>query len=257
MAFYLSIGICHLALEKISIWQNSALMANQIRTIRKSKDVTLETLAELTGISTTYLQRIETGARGLSLENLIKIARGLDVEPIELSNEFDHEQLAAADRVVAEDTKPSPDLIDQIDVTAGLGGGGLSIVEATAVNGITFHKEAVSDYWRMPASVMARLGVQPRYVKAFPAQGDSMEPTIEDGDVVFADTRHRVPSPPGVYVLADQFGGVIVKRLEVISRPGDETINVRISSDNPKHRDQELTLDEIEIIGRYVGRFTV
>ena len=84
-----------------------------------------------------------------------------------------------------------------------------------------------------------------------------MFPTIVDGDVVFADTRHQVPSPPGVYVLADQFGGVIIKRLEVISRPSDETVVVRISSDNSKHRDQELTLDEITIIGRYVGRFTV
>jgi phage repressor protein C with HTH and peptisase S24 domain len=258
MALYLSIGICHLALEKISIWQNSALMANQIRKIRKSKDITLEDLAERTGISTTYLQRMETGARGLSLENLIRIARGLEVEPIEVSNEFDHEQLAGADRVLAEEAKPRGDLIDQIDITAGLGGGGLSIIEATSgATGLSFHREAVSDYWRMPASVMARLGILPHHVKAFPAQGDSMAPTIEDGDVVFADTRHRVPSPPGVYVLADQFGGVIVKRLEVISRPGDETVNVRISSDNPKHRDQELTLDEIQIIGRYVGRFTV
>jgi len=60
-----------------------------------------------------------------------------------------------------------------------------------------------------------------------------------------------------VYVLADQFGGVIVKRLEVISKPSDEDVLVRISSDNPKHTALELTLDEITIIGRYVGRFTV
>jgi len=254
----LSIGICQLALEKISSWQNSEPMTNQIRKIRKSKDITLEDLAEATGLSTTFLQRIETGARGLSLENVIKIARGLNVEPEQISDEFEHEQLANADRILAENAKPTDDLIGQIDVTAGLGGGGLSIIEQTSgANGINFHKEVVADYWRMPQSIMSRLGVIPTYVKAFPSQGDSMTPTILDGDIVFADTRHRVPSPPGVYVLADQFGGVIVKRLEVISKPSDEDVLVRISSDNPKHTALELTLDEITIIGRYVGRFTV
>lgn len=232
-------------------------MANQIRKIRKSKEVTLDALAEASGLSTTFIQRIETGARGLSLENLIKISRALGVDAIELSDEFDHEQLEDAALLVGDAPAQDPELIDQIDVVAGLGGGGLSIIHATATNGISFHKEVVSDYWRMPGSILSRLGVLPQYVKAFPAQGDSMAPTIMDGDVVFSDTRHRVPSPPGVYVLADQFGGVIVKRLEVISRPGDDPVVVRISSDNTRHRDQELTMDEITIIGRYVGRFTV
>jgi phage repressor protein C with HTH and peptisase S24 domain len=101
------------------------------------------------------------------------------------------------------------------------------------------------------------MGVRPQHVAAFPSRGDSMTPTIEDGDVVFVDTRHRVPSPPGIYALADEFGGVVVKRLEVTSRPGDEMIKVQISSDNPRHTTRELNLDEIQIVGRYIGRFTI
>ena len=83
-----------------------------------------------------------------------------------------------------------------------------------------------------------------------------MSPTLLDGDVVFVDTRTRQPSPPGLFVLADEFGGVIVKRLEVSSSPGDEDIMVRVGSDNPHHMTKELRLDEISIVGRYVGRFT-
>ncbi|MCZ4089359.1 S24 family peptidase [Sinorhizobium psoraleae] len=109
----------------------------------------------------------------------------------------------------------------------------------------------------MPEWMLSRMGVRAPHVAAFPSQGDSMTPTINDGDVVFVDTRHRVPSPPGIYALADEFGGVIVKRLEVTSRPGEETITVRISSDNPRHLDRELTLEEITIVGRYIGRFTI
>jgi phage repressor protein C with HTH and peptisase S24 domain len=146
----------------------------------------------------------------------------------------------------------SADRIDEIDVTAGLGGGGLTIIEQ---NG-EFSGEVVRDFWRLPPWVLNRFNAQAGNIKAFPSQGDSMEPTIEDGDVVFADIRHRVPSPPGIYVLADEFGGVVVKRLEVTSRPRDEIVTVRVISDNPRHAAKELTLDEITILGRYVGRFT-
>jgi hypothetical protein len=34
-------------------------------------------------------------------------------------------------------------------------------------------------------------------------------------------------------------------------------VTVKIISDNPRHSERELTLDEINIVGRYIGRFTV
>lgn len=155
------------------------------------------------------------------------------------------------------DAADGGDRIDEIDVTAGLGGGGLAILEQTANgSGMSFSAEVVRDFWRLPSWVLGRFNAQASHIKAFPAQGDSMEPTIDDGDVVFVDTRHRVPSPPGVYALADEFGGVVVKRVEVISKPRDEQVIVRIISDNSRHAPRELLLDEINIIGRYVGRFT-
>jgi Predicted transcriptional regulator len=171
-------------------------------------------------------------------------------------------ELAAERGVIGSDhvhQAPLSDLksIPEIDLVAGLGGGGFAVVEATSANGITFAKEVVRDHWRIPDWMLSTLGVASRHVAAFRTQGDSMTPTIRDGDVVFIDTRHRVPSPPGIYAVADEFGGVILKRLEVTSKPSDETITVRISSDNPHHRERELTIDEIHIVGRYIGRFTI
>lgn len=165
--------------------------------------------------------------------------------------------LGAPDRHQAMITPTGDNLVPEIDLVAGLGGGGLSAVEAHTHNGITFAKEVVRDHWRLPDWILGRIGVQAAHIACFPSQGDSMAPTIGDGDVIFVDTRHRVPSPPGIYALADEFGGVIVKRLEVTSRPGDDVITVQISSDNPRHGTRELTLGEIQIVGRYVGRFTI
>ncbi|RVH74159.1 hypothetical protein CN203_23925 [Sinorhizobium meliloti] len=166
------------------------------------------------------------------------------------------EDLGAPSRALTSSDSKS-DEIPEIDLVAGLGAGGFVALEHTTKNGITFSKEVVRDHWRLPEWMLSRMGVKASHVAAFPAQGDSMSPTIGDGDVVFIDTRHRVPSPDGIYALADEFGGVVVKRLEVTSRPGAETITVKIISDNPRHSEREFTLDEIHIVGRYIGRFTV
>lgn len=158
----------------------------------------------------------------------------------------------------AQEAKPvGSNFVPEIDLIAGLGGGGLAAVEVSSSNGITFAREVVRDHWRLPDWMLNRLNVKAGHIAAFPCQGDSMTPTIDDGDVVFIDTRHRVPSPPGIYALADEFGSVVVKRLEVTSRPTDENVTVSVASDNPRHMTRELNLSEIHILGRYVGRFTV
>lgn len=144
--------------------------------------------------------------------------------------------------------------IAEIDLVAGMGGGGLAATEISSLNGITFQSEVVRAHWGMPNWVLQKMNVRAHNVACFPCQGDSMSPTISDGDVIFVDTRHRVPSPPGIYAIADEFGGVVVKRLEVISKPRDEDVLVRVSSDNPHYRDKELLLNEISILGRYICR---
>jgi lambda repressor-like predicted transcriptional regulator len=209
------------------------------------KEVSLEL-----GKNQAYLQQfIERNVPGKLKEDVrAKLAEILDLEEQEIGAPIRGETHMQADT--------SKD-IPEIELVAGLGGGGLSIIENTTRNGITFHREAVRDHWRLPDWMLSRMGVNAPHVAAFPSRGDSMLPTIEDGDVIFIDTRHRVPSPPGIYALADEFGGVVVKRLEVTSRPGEETITVQISSDNPRHMTRELNLDEIQIVGRYIGRFTI
>lgn len=182
--------------------------------------------------------------KGKNREKLYRLAREKEV--------INDDPFGSVERQGAD----SHNYIPEIDLTGGLGGGGLSTVKATSRNGITFHREAVRDYWQLPEWMMRKFNAKAAHIAAFPVQGDSMEPTLKEGDVVFIDTRHRAPSPDGIYALADEFGGVIVKRLEVTSRPGDEIVNVSIISDNARHRARELTLPEINIIGRYVGRFT-
>lgn len=146
----------------------------------------------------------------------------------------------------------------QADTSLGLGPGGIShVTDLMSADGSSYGAEGVKDWWRLPDDVVrGRFRVPPRRIRCFEAVGDSMAPTIHDGDIVFIDVGHRVPSPPGVYALSDAVGGLILKRLEVAAQRGSDTVEVRLISDNPRHSPESRTLDEISIIGRYLGRLT-
>ncbi len=150
------------------------------------------------------------------------------------------------------------DTLAQIDVTGGMGGGGLTIVSdgVPGKHGMTFAAEHVRDYWRLPPALMTGMGLRPHDTIVLPVQGDSMLPTLNEGDFVFVDTRHRLPSPDGLYALTDEFGGIVVKRLEVLGRRDDEVL-VNVISDNERHPARERMLSEVQIIGRVVRRFGV
>ena len=147
----------------------------------------------------------------------------------------------------------------QIDVTAGLGAGGLTVIKdgVPGKNGMEFAAEHINDYWRLPGPVYSAMGAKPQDVAIIPVQGDSMANTLVEGDCVLIDTRHRLPSPDGLYALGDEFGGIIVKRLEMASDPGEGDPVVRVISDNIKHAPKEWRLSDMRIIGRVLRKFGV
>lgn len=147
----------------------------------------------------------------------------------------------------------------QLDLTGGLGSGGLSIVSegVPGRRGMTFAADQIRDYWRLPQAILGALGLRAHDVAIIPVQGDSMLPTLNEGDVVFIDTRHRWPSPPGLYAILDEIGGVVVKRLEISSPPGAEQQMVSIISDNPRHIRKEWRAEDVHIIGRVMRKFGV
>lgn len=91
------------------------------------------------------------------------------------------------------------------------------------------------------------LKADPAKLRVMQIEGDSMMPTLHDGDVVLVDTGRRSPTPPGIFVLHDglAFGA---KRLELI--PNSDRPRIRIISDNPRYAPHEGTADEVNIIGR-------
>lgn len=75
--------------------------------------------------------------------------------------------------------------------------------------------------------------------------GDSMQPTLFNGDMVMVDVTQRSPRD-GLFVLR-LFGELMVKRITV--GPG----RVDVSSDNRAHRSyDDVNLDDLHIMGRVI-----
>ena len=110
-----------------------------------------------------------------------------------------------------------------------------------------------AEHWQIPRTYISAFSDVPDKLAIIRVAGDSMEPEYQAGDRVLIDTSHCVPSPPGVYVLWDGYG-LVLKRLELL--PGmEEPRRVRIMSINSAYSTYELTLDEISINGRVIGKW--
>ena len=66
--------------------QNKILkkLGNNIKHYRLEKGLSQEVLAEISGLHRTYVGSVERGERNISLLNLEKIAKALDVSPVDL-----------------------------------------------------------------------------------------------------------------------------------------------------------------------------
>ncbi|MDH5525570.1 MAG: hypothetical protein OEY01_16505 [Desulfobulbaceae bacterium] len=127
-------------------------------------------------------------------------------------------------------------------------------VTASAGAGSVIHSEQVVDYLSFKTEwVRNSLGVSVRDLALISVIGDSMEPTLSEGDVVLIDMTTRSVLDGSIYVLQLN-GGLLVKRIQ---RKLDGSIVVK--SDNNRY-DPEIVSedkdDQLKIVGRvvWVGR---
>jgi len=83
--------------------------------------------------------------------------------------------------------------------------------------------------------------------EAINIEGDSMEPTLRDGSVVFIDRSVQDIGKDGIFIAATT-AGLFVKR---IRKRMDG--NIELISDNQAYSPEILTPDEVQIVGKVVG----
>lgn len=139
------------------------------------------------------------------------------------------------------DRVPLPDdfvLVPRYDVRAGAGGG-QAIHDDAVVDHLAFKRD-----W-----IVGSLDLEPRRVALIEVHGDSMQPTLGDGDLILVDLRNGHMRQPGVYVIQHS-GHLLVKRLAPRMDGGVDVI-----SDNPAYAAERLgreAADVLVVIGRVV-----
>lgn len=104
--------------------------------------------------------------------------------------------------------------------------------------------------FRFDARFLAGLGVRRDAASLIDVKGDSMQPTLIDGDTILVDHARRSIAPRGGVYAIRLDGMLSVKRLRAIGR------EVEVASDNRDYATVVRAAEVVEVIGRvvWIGR---
>lgn len=121
-------------------------------------------------------------------------------------------------------------------------------VEACAGHGAVIHSEQIVDHLAFRADwVRHALGVQQSDLALISVKGDSMEPTLSNGDLILLDMHQGKIEDNAIYALQHN-GTLLVKRIQ---RRMDGSVVV--SSDNPRYEAETIGAEGVGAL-RVVGR---
>jgi hypothetical protein len=89
-----------------------------------------------------------------------------------------------------------------------------------------------------------------KYIEAINVTGESMEPTLNDNDIIFVNTKNKFYSKDGIYAIYTQENGLLVKRVQ---KRLDG--NFDIISDNEIFVNQVINKDDLTIYGKVISSF--
>lgn len=219
-------------------------LAERLKTIRELAGNDQKTMAEQLNISFRSWQDYELGKSvpgGKVFEALVKLG-------------FNANWLLTGDGEMRGGTSYAmPEILKNADNVSDLGEGFVHVprykVSASAGGGALIHSEQIVDHLAFRADwVKMALGVPVSSLALINVTGDSMEPTLSNGDLILIDTTIGSVDDSGVYVL--RFDGKLkVKRLH------SKADSVDILSDNPRYPTETLRgdlLQGLNVVGRVV-----
>lgn len=203
--------------------------------------------AKKTGVHASYVQRavVEEPESEMKADTLTALALSANVRVprIDLSTErLEVEERQEGDeyRTFTPDDDDDADgdkiSVRQLDLRFGMGSGGMydAPVEAQAMS---FSRAWIRQLTNAPFDSLF-------WASGF---GDSMHPTIADGDIVLVDSSNQTPRMFDQIWAINQYGHGMIKRLRPVEN------GYILASDNPTVKDILATDGTMEIVGRVVA----
>jgi phage repressor protein C with HTH and peptisase S24 domain len=205
------------------------MIGNRIKEARNHKGFSQELLSEKIGVSKRTLINYEQNDKEPTASTILNIAKYCTISEWWLLT-GKGEMLLKENNLVASNNNYN---IDLLNVRAGAGEGIYNYVIET-IDTISLDKS----FFRTPINTSKVKGIQ--------VDGDSMEPTLKDGDYVLIDENINFGTN-GIYAI--QYGGqILIKRLQFKI---DGTI--LILSDNDKYEKETFNPNENQLPFQVLG----
>ena len=121
-------------------------------------------------------------------------------------------------------------------------------IQASAGHGAIAENEMVVDHLAFKSDwVSTKLGADPKALVLITAVGDSMEPTIQEDDLLLLNTAENEVREDGIYCIKNEFT-LQIKRIQRMI--GSELV---VKSDNTAYQPFTVTPDQLELL-EVVGR---
>ncbi|MBW8638951.1 hypothetical protein K1W69_17275 [Hoeflea sp. WL0058] len=204
--------------------------------------------AEIMGVGQTTLDNYRSGK---TQPKTLEYSRLIDARGLAIANYFDNERAAIGKRLkeTLDGNKRSLSKTDNSERSVAVA---RYAVQASAGGGSVVLAEEVSDYFRVGRAWLERYVPRGARTGIIEARGDSMEPTIRDGDILllnFEINRQDVANG-GVFVISID-GHLYVKRLQILLDG-----SIKILSDNknydPETVDREYADEKMMVHARVV-----
>lgn len=203
----------------------------------KSERIGQAELARRVGVSQPTIAKLLKGdSRSSAFLHLI--AAELETTPAFLTKQTDDPDLGAVKKPGSAELKEQLDAmsIAELDLKFGMGGGAYLDVPVE-INHMLFSRKWISNFTNAPAE---------KLFFAF-GMGDSMAPTIHDGDLVLIDCSQNIPR------MQDQIWALTLHGMGLIKRLRATGEGYKILSDNPNVSDDIATDGEMHVIGRVIA----
>lgn len=205
-----------------------------------------EKLAKLTGLSARGIGQYAAGTSDPTRSKMVTIADSAGVNVLWLATGQGPKMKGAEEKgqILKNVSIPEDDGSDdyvrvpRYDVTASAGNGAYQVSEQV-VDYIQFKSDWIKNV----------LGASAQHLALISVKGDSMAPTLSDGDIILVDTTDRHFETNAIYVLQLE-GSLLVKRIQ---RKIDGTVVIK--SDNLAYEPEVVRgdlLDQLKVVGRVV-----
>lgn len=214
-------------------------MMLRVRGVLEDAGLSQAEFSRMIGVSPQTLSGWMSGRNKPGVEEMAAMCQALKVSPSWMMTGYDN--MPGYQSFVTEDTV----IIPMLDIRGSCGSNGSDVSNASLITLLHVTPNWVNEHCGL---------VNKRSLNIIGATGDSMSPTLEDGDAAIIDTSVKTVYTDAVFAFTIE-NDMYIKRLQRVG------LGIQVISDNPRYAPYMLNLSELgdrfQVLGKMVSTILV